>query len=126
MNYKMKKSVDVNRVKVTGKKEQYKNSTWDAVDAAEKDKNFAEKVDIKTLPDSLQKKSRKDIQLIIEKKAAERTKIHKEIESINTQREVYIANEKKKAATNNKSATLESEVEKIIKKQAVRYKMVIE
>ena len=96
------------------------------VDAAEKDKNFAEKVDIKTLPDSMQKKSRKEIQLIIEKKSAERTKIHKEIESINTKREVYIANEKKKAATNNKGATLESEVEKIIKKQAVKYKMVIE
>ena len=126
MNYKMNKSVAVKRVTVKGKKELYKNSTWDAVDAAEKDKNFAEKVDIKTLPDSLQKKSRKEIQFIIEKKAAERTKIHKEIESINTQREVYIANEKKKAATNNKSATLESEVEKIIKKQAVRYKMVIE
>ena len=95
------------------------------VDASEKDKNFAQKVDLKTLPDSLKGKSRKEIQQVIDKKTAERAQIQKEIETINTNREVYLANEKKKAVTNNQTATLESEIEKIIKKQAGRFKMVI-
>ncbi len=125
-NYAMNKSVAAKRIEVKGKKSLYKNATWDMVDAAEKDKDFVAKVDIKTLPDSLQKKSRKEIQQVIDKKTAERTRIQKDIETISEKRGAYIANEKKKAASANKSATLESEVEKIIKKQAVKYKMVIE
>ena len=125
MNYKMNKSVEVKRITVKGKKELYNNTTWDMVDASEKDKNFAQKVDMKTLPDSLKGKSRKEIQQVIDKKTAERAQIQKEIETINTSREVYLANEKKKAATNNQTATLEAEIEKIIKKQAGRFKMLI-
>ena len=125
MNYKMNKSVEVKRITVKGKKELYNNTTWDMVDASEKDKNFAQKVDLKTLPDSLKGKSRKEIQQVIDKKTAERAQIQKEIETINTSREVYLANEKKKAATNNQTATLEAEIEKIIKKQAGRFKMLI-
>ena len=124
-NYKLNKSAAVKRVTVKGKKELYKNTTWDMVDAAEKDKNFVDKVDMKTLPDSLQKKSRKEIQQLIDKKTAERTQIQKEIESNNSKREVYLATEKKKAAANNQAATLETEIEKTIKKQAVKYKMII-
>ena len=125
MNYKLNKSVEVKRITVKTKKELYNNTTWDMVDASEKDKNFAQKVDMKTLPDSLKGKSRKEIQQVIDKKTAERAQIQKEIETINTNREVYLANEKKKAVTNNQTATLESEIEKIIKKQAGRFKMVI-
>ena len=125
MNYKMNKSVEVKRITVKGKKELYNNTTWDMVDASEKDKNFAQKVDLKTLPDSLKGKSRKEIQQVIDKKTAERAQIQKEIETINTNREVYLVNEKKKAVTNNQAATLEAEIEKIIKKQAGRFKMVI-
>lgn len=124
-NYAMNKSVAAKRIEVKGKKSLYKNATWDMVDAAEKDKDFVAKVDIKTLPDSLQKKSRKEIQQVIDKKTAERTRIQKDIETISEKRGAYIANEKKKAASANKSSTLESEVEKIIKKQAVKYKMEI-
>lgn len=124
-NYSMNKSVAVKRVAVKGKKELYKNSTWDMVDAASNDKQFAEKVDIKTLPDSLQKKSRKEIQQVIDKKTAERSIVQKEIEATNTKREAWLATEKLKRATNNNAATLESEIEKIIKKQAKRFNMVI-
>ena len=43
------------------------------------------------------------------------------------QRDTYIATEKAKNANNkNNAATLESEVEKIIKAQAKRYNMVIQ
>ena len=125
INYKMNKSVAVKRVTVKSRKELYKNTTWDMVDAAESDKKFAEKVDLKTLPDSLKNKSRREIQQIIDNKAAERVLVQKEIEAVNNRREVYIAEAKKNAATNNQNATLESEIERIIKKQAVRYNMVI-
>jgi len=123
LNYDMNKTVEVKRITVKGKKELYKNTTWDMVDAAADDKKFAEKVDIKTLPDSLKNKSRKEIQQIIDSKAAERTQIHKDIESVNIKREEWIAAEKAKRAINTNTATLESEIEKIIKKQAKRFNM---
>ncbi len=125
MNYEMNKSVAVKRVAVKGKKDLYKNTTWDMVDAAESDSKFSEKVDIKTLPDSLQKKSRKEIQQIIEIKSAERIKIQKNIESVNIKREAWLAAEKIKTANGNHIATLESEIEKIIKQQAKRFNMII-
>lgn len=125
LNYSANKTSALKRVAVKGKKELYKNSTWDLVDAAEEDKEFAKKVDLKTLPDSLKNKSRKEIQVIIDRKTAERTQIQKDIEAVNDKRDIYIANEKKKSSTNNKAATLESEIEKTIKKQAVKFKMII-
>lgn len=125
MNYSSNKTAAIKRVTVKGKKELYKNDKWDMVDAAEKDQKFAEKVDLKTLPDSLKNKSRAEIKKIIDQKSGERATLQKEIESTNAKREVYIANEKKKAVTNNQAQTLESEIERIIKKQAVRFKMVI-
>ena len=124
-SYKLNKSEAVKRVTVKGKKELYKNTTWDMVDAAEKDKKFAEKVDIKSLPDSMQKKSRGEIQQIIEIKSVERTQVHKDIETVNAKREIWLAAEKAKRATNNNTATLESEIEKIIKQQAKRFNMII-
>ena len=125
-NYSLNKSVAVKRVAVKGKKELYKNTTWDMVDAAENDKRFAEKVDLKSLPDSMQKKSRKEIQYVIETKSTERSQVQKEIESVNTKRESWLATEKVKRASNNNTATLESEIEKIIKQQAKRFNMRIQ
>ncbi|MEP7163166.1 MAG: hypothetical protein ABI741_00655 [Ferruginibacter sp.] len=124
-NYEMNKSVAVKRVSVKGKKELYKNSTWDMVDAIEDDKDFADKVDLKTLPDSMKTKSRKEIKEIIVTKSAKRTKVQKDIETVNAKREVWLSEERKKKAVNNNTATLESEIEKIIKKQAKRFNMVI-
>jgi len=124
-SYQLNKSEAVKRVTVKGKKQLYKNTTWDMVDAAEQDKKFAEKVDIKTLPDSMQHKSRKEIQQIIDNKSAERMQVHKEIENINTKREQWLVKEKIKRNNLNQTATLESEIEKIIKQQARRYNMII-
>ena len=55
-----------------------------------------------------------------------RGNIQKEIENTNKQREEYIANERKKNAAQAKEATLETEVEKMIKVQAKRYNMKID
>ena len=105
----------------------YKNSSWDLVDAKEDDKKVLDKVDPKTLPDSLQKKSKAELEAIITQKSDERNRIQKEMQIINKKREAYIAEEKiKKTKTGNNSQTLESEVEKIIREQATRFNMKIE
>ena len=105
----------------------YKNSGWDLVDAKEDDKKILEKVDFKTLPDSLQKKSKTELEAIITQKSNERNSIQKEMQDINKKREAFIAAEKiRKAKAGNNSQTLEGEVEKIIREQATRFNMKIE
>ena len=117
----------VNRAVSKASSKTYKNSTWDLVDAKEDDKKILDKVDFKTLPDSLQKKNKAELEAIINQKSNERGNIQKEILNINKKRETYIANEKmNKLKTGNNSKTLESEVEKIIREQAIRFNMKIE
>jgi hypothetical protein len=117
----------VNRAVAKASPGTYKNSTWDLVDAKEDDKKILDKVDFKTLPDSLQKKSKAELEVMVNQKSKERASIQKEMQDVNTKREVYIAAEKiKKAKAGNNSQTLESEVEKIIREQATRFNMKIE
>ena len=73
---------------------------------------------MKTLPDSLQNKSKEEFKQIVIEKGKERELIQKDIEKLNTQRDTYIAAEKKKNTVKNNNATLETEVEKMIKVQA--------
>ena len=116
----------VNRV-VSKSSINYRNSGWDLVDAKGDDKKVLDKVDLKTLPDSLQKKSKAELEVIINQKAAERAAIQKEMQDVNKKREAFIANEKiNKTKAGKNSQTLESEVEKIIRDQATRFNMKIE
>lgn len=126
MNYSMNKSVAAKRVAVKGKKELYKNDTWDLVDAQEKDQNFIAKLDTKSLPDSLKGKSKEEITKIVKEKGMERNNIQQEIAKLSTQRESYIAAERLKNANNKNTVTLETEVERIIREQAKRYNMSIQ
>lgn len=119
-------SVAAKRTAVKGKSELYYNGSWDVVDAARSDKDFIAKVDMKSLPDSLRNKSRAELKEFVTLKQEERSRVQNEIATVNANREKYIATEKAKAATNNNAATLESEVEKIIKVQAKRYNMEIQ
>ena len=112
-------------VAVKGKKELYKNTHWDMVDAYDSDTSFIAKVDMKTLPDSLQKKNRTELKNIVKIKNIQRGKIQKDIEAISSKREAYIAAERAKLAVKNNNATLETEIEKIIKQQAKKFNMVI-
>ena len=117
----------VNRAVSKSSSKTYNNSSWDLVDAKEEDSKILEKVDLKTLPDSLQKKSQAELEEIVNQKSKERASIQKEMQNVNTKREAYIAAEKiKKAKAGNNSQTLESEVEKIIREQAKRFNMKIE
>jgi len=126
-NLEVNSYAGVNRAVSKASSKTYKNSTWDLVDAKEDDKKILDKVDFKTLPDSLQKKNKAELEAIINQKSNERGSIQKEILDINKKRETYIANEKRNKLKNgNKSQTLEGEVEKIIREQATRFNMKIE
>ena len=124
LNYSMSKSAAVKRVEVKGKKSLYKNTHWDVVDASEQDKDFLNKVDLKTLPDSLQNRSRDDIKKIVGAKKFQRDSIQTEIGKLSAQRETFIKTEKAKR-TSTSVATLETEIEKIVRKQAALYNMII-
>jgi hypothetical protein len=126
MNASAGATVAAKRTAVKGKSELYYNGSWDVVDAARNNKDFVEKVDLKSLPDSLQNKSRAELKQFVAVKQEERSQVQKEIATTNTLREKYIAEERAKATTNNNAATLETEVEKIIKVQAKRYNMIIQ
>ena len=117
----------VNRAVSKSSSKTYNNSTWDLVDAKAEDNKILEKVDLKTLPDSLQKKSKAELEVIVNQKSKERAGIQKEMQDVNTKREAYIAAEKiKRAKAGSKSQTLEGQVEKIIREQATRFNMKIE
>ncbi len=119
--------VGVNRIAAKSQKATYYNAGWDLIDAKDEDKKILDKVDFKTLPDSLRNKNKAQLEAIINQKGNERTIIQKEIQDINKKREVYINEEKqRKSKNNNNTQTLESEVEKIIREQARRFNMKIE
>jgi hypothetical protein len=103
----------------------YKNTEWDIVDAANEDKEFINKVDMKTLPDSLRRKSRTELKQVVDKKNMERAAIQQEISKLAIKRDMYIKTEKNNSSQKTQAATLETEIEKIIRKQAKQYRMVI-
>ncbi|MCC7378224.1 MAG: VWA domain-containing protein [Chitinophagaceae bacterium] len=123
MNYSANKSAAIKRATVKSNANLYRNDSWDLVDACAGDEKFIEKLDRKTLPDSLQKKNAEELKKFVLAKKEQRTQLQNQIESISKKREDYISAERKKNATLNKEATLESEVEKIIKLQARKYNM---
>lgn len=125
-NYKLNKAAMAKRAAVKGNKQLYNNSSWDLLDAVAADSLFVAKVDLKTLPDSLKNKSRAELQQIVAAKNAERSLVQKQIGEISIKREAYIAAERARTAGNNNTATLETQVEKIIKEQAKRFNMIIQ
>lgn len=125
-NYGLSRSVAVKRAEVKSKKGIYKNESWDMVDASDRDEKFIDKVDMKTLPDSLKNKTRAELKQIVEQKRAKRNAIQEEIGKTAVKRENYIASEKAKAANTTRVATLQSEIENIIRKQARLFNMVIQ
>lgn len=125
-NSGMSRAAGVKRIGVKGQSTLYNNSSWDLVDGVANDSTIVAKVDMKTLPPELQNKSRKELQQILQEKSKERNAIQKEIGRVNAQREDFIATERKKNSEKNNEATLETEVEKIIKIQAKQFNMIIQ
>jgi hypothetical protein len=127
-NSTMSKEAGLKRIKAKSNGAVYNNAQWDLVDAKDRDGDgILEKIDKKELPDSLKNKTTEELKKIVEVKSKERGAVNAEITNLNKQRDAYIAAEKAKNASNkNNAATLETEVEKIIKEQAKRYKMKID
>ncbi len=125
LNTTVSRGLMADRALVKAQKSVYRNESWDLVDAMEKDENIVKKIDRNTLADSLKNKSEAEIKAFVEEKGRQRALVSKEIQEVNRKREEFIRTERARAATENK-ATLESEVEKIIKEQAKQFKLVIE
>lgn len=126
LNSSASKSVGLKRISVKGKKELYKNAQWDLVDAAKDSATFLDNLDAKTLPDSLKTKTREELKSIVNQKSVERNAIQIEIANASIEREKFIVAEKAKLANTGTVATLETEIEKIIKVQAKRFNMTIQ
>jgi hypothetical protein len=125
-NAKMSKTAGLKRIKAKSNAAVYNNAQWDLVDARNDDSVKFKMISKTILPDSLKNKTAAEIEKIVVEKSKERSAVQKEIISLNTQRDAFIAAEKAKNATNKNQATLETEVEKIIKEQAKRFKMQIQ
>lgn len=94
----------------------YRNSTWDLVDAMEDEKmreGFFKSENLATLPDSLRNKSKKEITAFAKAKKQERTLIQNKIQELNEKRDNYI-----KTQSLSESNGLESAMFQAIKKQS--------
>ncbi len=113
------------RVAAKAKSNVYNNASWDLVDATNADSIYFRKVDRKTLPDSLKNKTPEQLQQFVKEKAAERTAVQNQINTLIADRNKYIATEKTRLSAANTEPTLESAVNKILSEQVKRFKMEI-
>ena len=121
-NTMMSKKAGIKRAEAKSNNMVYNNADWDLVDRTAGKDDEIQKIDKKTLPDSLQNKSTAELKNIIVQKQKERAAIQTKIIALNQQRQQFINEEKKKAVDVNVS-TMETEVERMIKEQVKRFKM---
>ncbi len=125
-NANMSPSAGIERSKAKANGAVYFNGSWDMVDAYKADSSFLKKLDKTSLPDSLKKKSTKELEVLVQQKNNERSAIQTQIINLNVQRDQFIQAERAKKQNGNKEATLETEVERMIKMQAIKHRMVIQ
>ncbi len=125
LNYKLSKGAALKRAEVKSQKSVYNNAGWDMVDAIEADSTFITKLDKKTLPDSLKNKTNEELKAVITEKSSQRAGVQKQIKELSVKRQNFITEERAKRASATNTPTLETEIEKIIKEQALKFKMII-
>ncbi len=125
-NAQASKKQQIARIKTKANNKVYDNAGWDLIDANAKGRLDEAIADKNNLPDSLKNKTKEEIKIIVEEKARQRSAVNEKINELTAKRELYIIEERKKLATSKQENTLETEVEKIIKEQAKRYKMKID
>lgn len=125
-NATVSKKAAIQRAEAKSNSKIYNNSGWDLVDRASEGDAVYDQVDFKTLPDSLQRKSKAQLKQVVEQKRKERASIQAQIISANQKRAAYIREQQAKGTTGKQPATLETEVEKIIRDQVLRYRMQIQ
>ncbi|MFY7839470.1 MAG: hypothetical protein ACOVP7_04295 [Lacibacter sp.] len=121
-NAAMSKKAAMKRAEAKSNAAMYNNSGWDLVDRVGDNEAEIEKIDKKTLPDSLQNRSTAELKQIVQQKKKERAAIQTKIITLNQQRQQYINDQKNKTGGTTVS-TMETEVERIIKEQVKRFKM---
>jgi hypothetical protein len=121
-NSTMSKKAGIKRAEAKSKSSIYNNADWDLIDYTTGNEAAVEKIDKNTLPDSLKNKSTAQLKVIIDTKRKERAAIQSKIIALNQQRQQYITDQKTKGNTET-VATMETEVERIIKEQVKRFKM---
>lgn len=93
----------------------YNNSSWDLVDAVKEKKVKLEDVKKEDLPEELKKLSPEELKALVEKQTAERTAIQVKIQTLNREREQYVAAELKKKG---ETSSLDTAMIKAIRSQA--------
>jgi hypothetical protein len=124
-NSTMSKKAGIKRAEVKSKSSVYNNADWDLIDYTNGNEAAVEKIDKNTLPDSLKNKSTAQLKVIIDVKRKERAAIQSKIIALNQQRQQYITDQKTKGNSET-VATMETEVERIIKEQVKRFKMTLQ
>jgi hypothetical protein len=98
---------------------QYRNSTWDLLDALEEKKIDLAKIKEADLPAELKNKSEQERKAYVEEKKKEREEVQKKIEKLSRERDAHIAAEQKKTA-NSPANTLDTAIINAIRTQATR------
>lgn len=122
-NATVSKKAAIQRAEAKSNSKIYNNSGWDLVDRSTEGEAVYDQIDFKTLPDSLQNKTKPQLKQLVEQKRKERASIQAQIITVNQQRAAYIQEQKSKGNGGTQSATLETEIEKIIRDQVLRYNM---
>lgn len=115
----------LNYVVVKSNRQLRNDDAWDLASVYEKDSTGRLEYERNTLPDSLKNRTDQEIKEIVRKKAHERSLVRNQIDSLNKLREQYVTTEKAKR-TSKTEQTLETEIEKIIKQQIIKFKMKID
>jgi len=95
----------------------YRNESWDLVDAFKGNTVKLEDVETEALPENMKKMTAEERRAYVEAKTKERAEIQKRIQELNAQRKDYVAAEMKKH--HSKSDTLGSAIIAAVREQAV-------
>lgn len=95
----------------------YRNESWDLVDALKSSKIKLEEVKDEDLPEQLRDMSVEERKAHVQAKAKERTDIQQKIQQLNGQRQAYIAAEMERLQ--GKTDTLGSAIIQAVREQAV-------
>ncbi|MGK0391506.1 MAG: hypothetical protein ACI94Y_004271 [Maribacter sp.] len=100
-------------------KSNYKNTSWDLVDATDKDYDgFMKTVKNDELPEEMQKMSADEKKVYIEKKRTERKSLQAELKELETKVDKFIVDKKKEMAAGEEVNTLDNVMMSAIRKQA--------
>ena len=101
---------------VTKASRNYRNETWDLVDALKNNNVQLEDIKDEELPKKMQKMTAKERKAYVEAKAKQRNEMQQKIQQLNEQRKKYVAGEMKKLR--KEGGTLGSAIIQAVRKQA--------